>query len=414
MNDRTALAGVCLLLVLLLVAVGCAPRRGPTLLLGNPDVEASAMTLSLLHTEGRLIKNALGQLVELRGAAVAEMSWQSTADLMPSRIEMLAALTNGNATVVRVCLSSPDGEGKLTNPGSLASEMDKIRDACVANNLYFFCNWHGGASAAQIAAIVADDTAFLAWHTYWGNRYGNPASPKYCTNYLGQESWNEPDKWAGATQAVLRTLQTDLRTELLAINSHLFVFAVSDDYTKVNTDFSATPIADSHVIYVFDDYFYHGVTSPPYTHTVFDTIRGYYAASNNTAAYALMQSVLLDPPSAFNEWSGKNAGASNIPTLWVEGGFGLTEPAQAVDDWHHILADAGVGFTDYMWWDSGTNFGLYSGSVLDRNGLLWAQYLAGIPSVGPPPDRTLDLLIAKRYTYLVARLTSFPVKRYGG
>lgn len=333
--------------------------------------------LTRLHTDGIDLKNTYGDIIYLRGAAVAELSWnpnyEQNASAMQAWLQQAVTWSGGKINCIRVCVSDSNTAGLGLSPTAKASEVDKVKDACVALGLYFFINWHGGANATVIQSLELNDAPLTAWHTFWANRYKN------VVNYIGEEYWNEVWTDPFTNQTHYYDMARDCYTAIMAIDPTLLFFATSRAYSY-NVWYQEAPLLGAQAVYCWDDYYYHWTW----------VVEAYDADGNQTEGLARMKSY-LEPAVDIGGWNHRGIGYGGYPVLWVEGGFGSADNTTAIRDFYQILINNHNSFTTYMWWNSGSNLGLYNDTGLDAHGVIWKTFLLNTypPSIFIPSDHPI-------------------------
>jgi hypothetical protein len=328
---------------------------------------AHAVSITRLHTEGKDLTNDAGQIVYLRGAAVADLSWRTSfqGDIT-ARIENLVALTEGKITAIRCAITwlptYPVPRDVFDTPEVFDAAVDELMRACVANDLYFWTNFHGTDDPARIRELVADPRRLIDFHVHFVDRYAD------VPNFVGIEVWNEP-WWPDGSQAELRGINERVYEAVHAADPTALVIVSGFGFWRIEPDYVARPLGPQ-AVYSWDSYFHDWA---------YDWYQLPYVAGDPVLGWTRMEANLIDD---------KRIDA-DLPVLNSELGWLPSDPPQAIRDYYTLMNAHGTHHV--TWRDVGTldNYGLTtytSPPALTSYGQIWAQYLTGHPR--PPPPTT--------------------------
>jgi hypothetical protein len=331
--------------------------------------------LSRLHVDGKYIKNSAGEIVYLRGCSVSDLMtnlWFNNAGGITARINNVTSVIGNHRINVIECYISTSWQG--SNFTIVVSQVDQLKNACVANNIYFIIKAdHNGDPTPYVNSAGGNATVLANWFLYWVNRYAN------VPNFAGIDVFNEP-YWSGGNETAWRaTLQT-VYNAVHAADPNILVLCPSFGFNIVASDLISNPIG-TQAVPTFDDYWEH----------VSGNVRNDYARGNYSQGK-------IDMETLFGS-SGFNAIQNTVPTFMNEFGWGdltydnsyaashgwptltLAQDLQACNDWYYVLNEHGIQWSVYQLWNNPSNNGICNSSysILTDWGQIWAQYLTGLP-----------------------------------
>ena len=398
-NMTRILVGSMALIVLIAPTFWPAPyHKGLKAPLEQEEEEESGW----LHVEGRYIKDASGQNVFLRGAAIGDLSWRTSfqGDIS-QRLDQLSALTDGKANIVRCTLtpnpqttkpSDPfypwtatlvDVENNIweteTHPEVYMEEVDELLTHAERNNIRVIVEFHGGFTApgnieryggdpmgpnSYVSALALDPTPWIEWHLFWVNRYSDD------TRVIGFELWNEPwdaafgngDKMLGKQRWV--NMATQAAEAIDEANPDALIIVPSVPYSQVMQEWVDDPLP-YNVVYGWDTYYQHWA----------DYWKEEYRNGDYQGGYEKTYRMLHQ----YHIGAAVDAG---LPTLCNEFGWTMNEAKEPawetqMADFLTILKGWEANWYIWMWWNS-ANFGLARNndySELSPYGQVWADNL---------------------------------------
>jgi hypothetical protein len=340
----------------LLIALIIEPSLGS---LTSGSIISSSGTIqyyhtSWLHVEGRYIKNELGDIVFLRGAAFGDLSWQNKwqgGSVLPRFQEYIKY----GANVVRCAI----GGRTLYDPSVVASSVQELFDLCVANNIYVVLDFHGGLSAEECASLGADSTPYLEWWRYWVSKYYNVPNVLY---ELYNEPWTEEIGGAEVYYSMIRQAISLIQS----YNPRALIIVASANWNTIDADYWVNNPVNGNIVYSWDHYYKDFGLE----------LKNAYKTGDYETGYQLMdQQIYSDAMYASVEY--------NLPVVCTEFGF-LPEHfpnnviiPQAVEDYISVMNKYETGWLMWMWWQNPSNYGMCDGSwsKLYITGEIWARYL---------------------------------------
>lgn len=338
------------------------------------------MALTRLHTDGKLIKNAAGQTVDLRGISVSDLLTQpwfnGGVGEIARRLNTIYTVLDGHViTVMEAYINVHWKDGvntgwSNTEFSDVVGAMDEMRDYCVAHDIYFIIKADDNGDPTPYVTAEGGDPSILSdWFMFWVNHYAS------VPNFVGIDIFNEP-WWATGNQAKWRATVEYIYDIIYAADPTLLVLCSSFPFTSISSDFINNPIGPQAVL-AFDDYWKHCVEG-----------RSAYASNDFAAGLVAMES--LFGPAGFNAYQ------NNVPVFMCEFGWGdlsydndyavqrgwatltLAQDLQACNDWYYVLNEHGIHWSLYtLWMNPHGNCGVCEDTYdnLTDWGKIWAQYL---------------------------------------
>jgi len=323
-----------------------------------------------LHTDGRWIKDSLGQKIAYTGTTEAQTSWRYPTHeywgTQSDPVPMAEKMAELGVPWVRVCIDHRFWINPIIGP-PYKDIIDKYVQEFTARNVYCIV----GLMSHDL--VEGDEATWLSFLTELANRYkGNPGM---CGIFIYNEPQINNDVWRQWARLGAEAVHNANPELLILVHSRAgYPRYVDGDYWLQN------PIGVPNIVWVYHDYFWQNYY---YDHREYTMS---YLEGNYELAKQQMDQSMYDRYFKFaveygmcimNEEFGFN---NNVGASPADMGYSPGFP-QCMHDYLEIHNKYFIPWNEYAWFQGG--YPLSDGTNLIEVGEIWVQYLH--PPIPPSP-----------------------------
>ena len=322
-----------------------------------PPYDPPDNAVTVLHVDGRYIKNVDDEIIFLRGAAFGDLSddlkdgiWQGGS--VTARFYKYLELFGGQANVIRVPIGGFSLDNDMANYGNMKNSIFELLGLCIENELYFVLDFHGGVNRYyenilgipnRLATLGQNPQPFYDWWTdvlNWVMPSGLYAGvPLYNIPNVICEAYNEPQgsQWGG--DSVFIGIMEEWEKIVHALNPDLLLFISSPNFNHI--DYYWVENRQPNVVYTWDWYLKD-----------FNDAQGHLAddyTAGQSGMYARMDALMYPERMQY-------AVENDLPIISSEWGIATWHfsdgviPEQAVIDYITVMNYYETGWWTWWWW----------------------------------------------------------------